>query len=77
VSPVKYGLGSYIPEDDILHSDRREHLKPLTFEGVACGSGLLPVDVIHPLGAEEQTQSNEQSSAAQQLCLQAPTALCT
>jgi hypothetical protein len=27
VSPVKYGLGSYIPEDDILHSDRRENLK--------------------------------------------------
>jgi hypothetical protein len=27
VSPVKYELGSYIPEDDILHSDRRENLK--------------------------------------------------
>jgi hypothetical protein len=24
VSPVKYELGSYIPEDDVLHSDRRE-----------------------------------------------------
>jgi hypothetical protein len=24
---VKYELGSYIPEDDILHSHRREHLK--------------------------------------------------
>jgi hypothetical protein len=23
---VKYELGFYIPEDDILHSDRREHL---------------------------------------------------
>jgi hypothetical protein len=27
VSPVKYELGFYIPEDAILHSDRREHLK--------------------------------------------------
>jgi hypothetical protein len=26
VSPVKYELGSYIPEDDILHSHRRENL---------------------------------------------------
>jgi hypothetical protein len=27
VSPVKYELGSYITEDDILHSHRRENLK--------------------------------------------------
>jgi hypothetical protein len=27
VSPVKYEPGFYIPEDDILHSHRREHLK--------------------------------------------------
>jgi hypothetical protein len=27
VSPVKYELGFYIPEDDILHSHRRETLK--------------------------------------------------
>jgi hypothetical protein len=27
VSPVKYELSSYIPEDDILHSHRRENLK--------------------------------------------------
>jgi hypothetical protein len=27
VSPVKYELGSYIPEDDILHSQRRENRK--------------------------------------------------
>jgi hypothetical protein len=25
VSPVKYELGVYIPEDDILHSDCREN----------------------------------------------------
>jgi hypothetical protein len=27
VSPVKYELGFYIPEDGILHSPRRENLK--------------------------------------------------
>jgi hypothetical protein len=27
VSPVKYELGFYIPEDNILHSHRRENLK--------------------------------------------------
>jgi hypothetical protein len=27
MSPVKYELGFYIPEDDILHSPRRENLK--------------------------------------------------
>jgi hypothetical protein len=28
VYSVKYELGSYIPEDDILHSHRRETLRP-------------------------------------------------
>jgi hypothetical protein len=27
VSPVRYELGVYIAEDDILRSDRRDHLK--------------------------------------------------
>jgi hypothetical protein len=27
VSPVRYDLGDYIPEDDIFHSLRRENLK--------------------------------------------------
>jgi hypothetical protein len=27
VSPVKYELGFYIPEDEIVHSRRRETLK--------------------------------------------------
>jgi hypothetical protein len=30
VSPVKYELGYYIPEDDILHSHGRENLKSYT-----------------------------------------------
>jgi hypothetical protein len=28
MSPVRYKLGFYIPEDGILHSHRRENLKP-------------------------------------------------
>jgi hypothetical protein len=28
MSPVKYELGFYIPEDDILRSHRRENIKP-------------------------------------------------
>jgi hypothetical protein len=30
VSPVRYELGFYIPEDDILHSHRRKELKSYT-----------------------------------------------
>jgi hypothetical protein len=45
VSPVKYELGFYIPEDDILHSHRRENLKSymlvLSVEG-----GLREVNII-------------------------------
>jgi hypothetical protein len=32
VSPVRYELGFYIPEDDILHSHHREDLKTYTSE---------------------------------------------
>jgi hypothetical protein len=31
VSPVKYEPGFYIPEDGILHSHRREHLKSQSY----------------------------------------------
>jgi hypothetical protein len=33
MSPVKYELGFYIPEDDILYSHRRENLKPYMLLG--------------------------------------------
>jgi hypothetical protein len=36
VSPVKYELGFYIPEDGILHSHRREDRPPLV--GVYSGA---------------------------------------
>jgi hypothetical protein len=35
VSPVKYELGFYTPEDAILHSHRRENLKSYTVEHVS------------------------------------------
>jgi hypothetical protein len=40
VSPVRYELGFYIPEDGILHSHRREHLKSLN-SSVVCASPRL------------------------------------
>jgi catalase len=36
VSPVKYELGFYITEDDILHSHCRESLKSLHFFACFC-----------------------------------------
>jgi hypothetical protein len=44
VSPVKYELGFYIPEDDVLHSDRSENLKSYiqAYGVTATSAGLLP-----------------------------------
>jgi hypothetical protein len=39
VSPVRYEPGSYIPEDDILHSHRRENLKSYTSQNLLGGRG--------------------------------------
>jgi hypothetical protein len=44
VSPVRYELGFYIPEDDMLHSDCREHLKSY-FVVVVSIFSVLPVVV--------------------------------
>jgi hypothetical protein len=38
VSPVRYELGFYIPEDAILHSHRRENLKSYEVTGVDSAS---------------------------------------
>jgi hypothetical protein len=35
VSPVKYNLGLYIPEDGILHIHRREYLKSYNYEYIS------------------------------------------
>jgi hypothetical protein len=40
VSPVKYELRFYIPEDDTLHSHRRENLKPSRAK--CCLRNLIP-----------------------------------
>jgi hypothetical protein len=40
VSPVRYELGFYIPEEDILHSHRRETFKSHTVSGLLNSSGL-------------------------------------
>jgi hypothetical protein len=56
VSPVKYELGFYIPEDDILHSHRRENHKsyilPLCSPQIPrerrCYTTGLPSVVLHP-----------------------------
>jgi hypothetical protein len=37
VSPVRYELGFYIPEDDILHSHRHEILRSYIVLWVSCG----------------------------------------
>jgi hypothetical protein len=41
VSPVRYELGFYIPEDGILHSHRRENFKSYTAKTVNRISGCL------------------------------------
>jgi hypothetical protein len=43
VSPLKYELGFYIPEDGILHSHRRENLKSYTGHSISetgCETGV-------------------------------------
>jgi hypothetical protein len=40
VSPVKYELGFYIPEDAILHSHRRESSKSYKYFSTRSGSSI-------------------------------------
>jgi hypothetical protein len=44
VSPVRYKLGFYIPEDGILHSHRRGHLKSLKWSYVRKSPWVRDVD---------------------------------
>jgi hypothetical protein len=48
VSSVRYELGFYIPEDDSLHSHRRENLKSY----IALTGWLCSVDVMSPMRYE-------------------------
>jgi hypothetical protein len=43
VSPVKYELGSYIPEDGILHSHSRTSQAPVLFVHYRIDANCLPV----------------------------------
>jgi hypothetical protein len=50
VFPVKYKLGIYIPEDDILHSNRREYIKSYIQEDAFRNSwDAFSDSVTHPL----------------------------
>jgi hypothetical protein len=53
VSPVKYEMGFYIPEDDILHSHRRENFKSYIertngYQGVEQEGGVRPLYLWDP-----------------------------
>jgi hypothetical protein len=41
VSPVKYELGSHIPEDGIVHSHSRENFKSYKEIRISLGNGHL------------------------------------
>jgi carboxylesterase type B len=59
VSPVKYELGFYIPEDGILHSHRRENLKYyMSISSSGFSSGFLSTEdetVPGNMGLKDQT----------------------
>jgi hypothetical protein len=54
MSPVKYELGFYIPEDDILHSHSRENLKSYialsgwTLAEKQCVPREVRIEVLYP-----------------------------
>jgi hypothetical protein len=47
VSPVKYKLGFYIPEDDILHSHRHENLKSYIVNTVHNRTDFFPMYCVY------------------------------
>jgi hypothetical protein len=66
VSPVKYELGFYIPEDDILHSHGRENLKSYVCFGawfVKASAGDSPT--ISPVSRKPEFMSVHSYSRAQ------------
>jgi hypothetical protein len=46
VSPVRYEMGFYIPEDDILHSHRREILKSYIIRNVHLVIDAVTISVL-------------------------------
>jgi hypothetical protein len=67
VSPVKYELGLYIPEDDIIHSHCRENLKSYTFPSV-----VISFPNIHPMGILFRKEKNVAQSFQYYLYIKIP-----
>jgi hypothetical protein len=70
VSPVKYELGFYIPEDDILHSHCREYLKSYILLSFLI---FKLVNAPHRIGAglsKQKTRSCDESLS--EMALQVP-----
>jgi hypothetical protein len=59
MSPVRYELGFYIPEDGILHSHRRENLK--SYMDLLLSTGQLR-GTSAPLGPSEGANFNHWST---------------
>jgi hypothetical protein len=57
VSPVRYELGLYIPEDDNLHSHRRENLKSYNMNGAHLASTTRITNESTYFHLKEETQS--------------------
>jgi hypothetical protein len=49
VSPVRYELGFYVPEDDILHSPRRENLRAYISQEKYPERPVLVLDEFHAM----------------------------
>jgi hypothetical protein len=58
VSPMKDELGFYIPEDDILHSHRRENLKPYKICALSSCKHYLKYFVFSPVNAPQYILCN-------------------
>jgi hypothetical protein len=71
VSPVKYELGFYIPEDDIVHSDRREVLNPYNMCTVHELGTTRPQTTVHELGTTRPQTTVRRSRAFPCSALQA------
>jgi hypothetical protein len=58
VSPVSYEVGFYIPESDILHSDRREILHSINRQGYVSETQCVSCEVRTGLLYTRRTHSS-------------------
>jgi hypothetical protein len=59
VSPVRYELKSYNPEDGILHSHRREDLKSYIFKACLISGSRALLRHVHCAALNDTTRKNE------------------